>query len=58
MTELEGIDQKRTWRDWVADMLSVEPADRSELLGILRDAADRQLLDAEALNIIYGALQV
>lgn len=58
MTEPDRIDQKRTWRDWVADLLSVEPTDRSELLEMLGDAADRQLLDAEALNIIYGALQV
>ena len=25
---------------------------------MLRDAADRQLMDGEALNIIFGALQV
>src|SRR5690606_30150473 len=35
-----------------------EPSDRSELMEMLRDAADRQLMDAEALNIIFGALQV
>lgn len=58
MTELNQLEQRRSWRDWVADLFSLEPTDRSELLEMLRDAADRQLLDGEALNIIYGALQV
>ena len=51
-------DQKRTWRGWVADLFSGEPSDRGELLEILRDASDRAILDGEALNIIFGALQV
>lgn len=51
-------DQKRGWRDWVADLFAGEPSDRGELLEVLRDAADRGILDAEALNIIFGALQV
>lgn len=51
-------DHKRTWRDWVTDLFSGEPSDRGELLEVLRDAADRMILDGEALNIIFGALQV
>ena len=51
-------EQKRTWRDWVTDLFSGEPTDRGELLEVLRDAADRAILDGEALNIIFGALQV
>ncbi len=51
-------DHKRSWRGWVADLFSGEPADRGELLEVLRDAADRMILDGEALNIIFGALQV
>ena len=51
-------DHKRTWRDWVADLFSGEPADRGELLEVLRDASERSILDGEALNIIFGALQV
>ena len=58
MSETSGIEHRRTWREWVADLFSGEPTDRSELLEMLRDAADRELLDGEALNIIYGALQV
>ena len=44
--------------DWMSDIFSGEPNDRVELMGTLRDAADRQLMDGEALNIIFGALQV
>ena len=44
--------------DWMGDLFSGEPSDRSELIDTLRDAADRQLMDGEALNIIFGALQV
>ena len=51
-------DHKRTWRDWVTDLFSGEPSDRGELLEVLRDASERAILDGEALNIIFGALQV
>src|SRR5499425_821717 len=35
-----------------------EPEDREELLGLLHGAFERRLLDADALSIIEGALQV
>ena len=44
--------------NWVSELFSGEPADRVELREALRDAADRQLMDGEELNIIFGALQV
>jgi magnesium and cobalt transporter len=44
--------------EWLSDLFSDEPSDRTELMEMLRDAADRQLMDGEALNIIFGALQV
>jgi magnesium and cobalt transporter len=50
--------QRRSFRDWLSDLFNDEPTDRSELMESLRDAADRQLMDGEALNIIFGALQV
>ncbi|MEE8079667.1 MAG: transporter associated domain-containing protein [Pseudomonadales bacterium] len=49
---------RRSFLDWVSDLFNDEPHDRSELREMLRDAADRQLMDGEALNIIFGALQV
>ncbi len=44
-------------RDWLADLFSGQPEDRSELKEMLHMAADRNLLNHEALNIILGALQ-
>jgi magnesium and cobalt transporter len=49
---------RRSLLDWLADLFSDEPSDRTELMEMLRDAADRQLMDGEVLNIIFGALQV
>ena len=48
----------RTLKDWLSDFFNDEPENRGELMEMLRDAADRELMDGEALNIIFGALQV
>ena len=49
---------RRGVREWLADLFSDEPENLPELLAILRDAAERQLIQLDALNIIFGALQV
>ena len=49
---------RRSVLDWLSEIFSGEPTDRVELRETLRDAADRQLMDGEELNIIFGALQV
>jgi magnesium and cobalt transporter len=51
-------EQKRSWREWVADLFSGDPADMEELRQMLRDATQRGIVDGDALNIIYGAMQV
>jgi magnesium and cobalt transporter len=58
MSESNGSAPRRSLRDWIFHLFSDEPADRDALMDVLRDAADRQIMDAEALNIIFGALQV
>jgi len=58
MSEGSQLASRRTLLEWVSALFSDEPSDRSELMEMLRDAADRQIMDAEALNIIFGALQV
>jgi magnesium and cobalt transporter len=58
MSEQNQAASKKTLLEWVSALFSDEPSDRSELMEMLRDAADRQIMDAEALNIIFGALQV
>ena len=52
------ISPRRGVYDWFVSLFSDEPETRAELLEMLRDAADRQLVDAGALNIIYGAIGV
>ncbi|MCZ4306485.1 CBS domain-containing protein [Zoogloeaceae bacterium G21618-S1] len=44
--------------DRLSALLSPEPEDRDELVGLLHSAFERNLLDADALSIIEGALQV
>ena len=59
MSELEIHDDradKKGWREWIADFFPAEPADRPELLQMLKQASDRQIFDSDVLNIIHGAL--
>ena len=51
-------EARKTWRDWLADLLPIELADRRALLTMLQHANRRQLVDDAALNIIHGALAV
>jgi magnesium and cobalt transporter len=57
--EQSTIDPKpRSWIDKIANALSGEPTDTKSLLELLRNAEQDQVLDADALGIIEGALQV
>ena len=49
---------QRSWIDKISQLLSGEPQDLDELLEILRDAREKHLLDADALYMIEGVLQV
>ena len=44
--------------DWLSDFFSDAPDDVPELMEVLSHAAERNLIDTEALNIIYGAMHV
>lgn len=48
----------RSWIDKIAQVFSDEPTDTKSLLELLRNAAQDKVLDADALGIIEGALQV
>ena len=50
--------QRRSMREWLGDLFSDEPDNISELLEMLQDAARRQLIEVDALNMIFGALHV
>lgn len=49
---------QRSWLERLSTALLREPQDREQLIGLLRDAQQRELLDAEALAMIEGVLQV
>jgi magnesium and cobalt transporter len=54
----EANDRKPTLLERLSAFLSREPDDREELLRLLHGAFEHKLLDADALSIIEGALQV
>jgi magnesium and cobalt transporter len=57
--EPSSIDPRpRSWIDKLAQVFSDEPTDTKSLLELLRNAEQDQVLDADALSIIEGALQV
>jgi len=54
-----SIDPRpKSWIDKIAQIFSDEPTDTKSLLELLRNAEQDQVLDADALSIIEGALQV
>jgi magnesium and cobalt transporter len=46
------------WLKRLTQGMATEPQDRQQLLGILREAADRGVLDADALTMLEGVLGV
>jgi magnesium and cobalt transporter len=53
-----GSTSQRTWLERLGQALLGEPRDRSELLELLRDSQRRDLIDAEALSMIEGVMEV
>ena len=49
---------RKSMREWIGDFFSGEPDNVPELLEMLQDAAKRQLIEVDALNMIFGALHV
>ncbi len=58
----QNLKERPMERSWIDRLLNSftnnEPQSREELLAIIKDAASNKLLDAEALDIIEGALSV
>ncbi len=50
--------EQRGWLERLGQVLSGEPRDRDDLVGVLRDAQQRALLDADQLAMIEGVLHV
>ena len=53
-----GSEPRRSLLERLSALLLRAPEDREQLLGLLRAAHDRDLLDADALSMIEGVLQV
>ncbi len=49
---------QRSWFEKLSQVLMGEPQDRDQLVGLLRDAEQRNLLNPDALAMIEGVLQV
>jgi len=49
---------KPTWLERIGSLLTREPEDREQLVQLLHSAYDRDLLDADALAMIEGVMQV
>ncbi|HET6471587.1 MAG TPA: transporter associated domain-containing protein [Pseudomonadales bacterium] len=55
-SEVDDLGAGKRFLERVADMFSGEPTSRSELMETLRFAADRDLIDVDVLNILFGAI--
>ncbi len=54
----EDFTEQKSWLERLSQALIREPQDREQLVKLLRDAEDRDILDAEALAMIEGVMQV
>ena len=52
------MSDKPTLLERLSALIMREPEDREQLLGLLRSAHERNLLDADALSMIEGVMQV
>lgn len=55
---MDSPSPRPSFFDRISSLLSREPEDRDDLRALLHSAFERQLLDADALTIIEGALNV
>ncbi|MEM1434525.1 MAG: transporter associated domain-containing protein [Pseudomonadota bacterium] len=53
-----ATEPRRSLLRRLGDLFTDEPTDQAELQDMLHGAAERNLIEADALNIIFGALQV
>lgn len=54
----DGADGRKSLLERFSALFIAEPEDREQLLELLRSAQDRQLIDADALSMMEGVLQV
>ena len=49
---------QKSWFERIGQIMGSEPQDRDDLLGILREAEEKRLIDKYALKMLEGVLQV
>ena len=58
MSEDRSSSQPRSWLERITDVFSDDPRNRQDIKNIVREAAERSIVESETLNILEGALQV
>lgn len=58
MNDDRTSSQPRSWLEKLSDLFSDDPQSRQDIKVIVREAAERSIVDSETLNILEGALQV
>jgi magnesium and cobalt transporter len=56
MSEDRSSSQPRSWLERITDVFSDDPRNRQDIKNIVREAAERSIVDSETLNILEGAL--
>ena len=56
MSEERLSSQSKTWLDKLSTLFSDDPNDRQDLKEILREAAERNVVDTETLSILELSL--
>lgn len=55
---MNDANDSRSWLEKLTDLFSDDPKNRQDIKSILREAAERTVVDSETLGIMEGALQV
>ncbi|WP_419811544.1 HlyC/CorC family transporter [Bacterioplanoides sp.] len=58
MSEDRSSSQQKSWLEKLTDLFSDDPQSRQDIKDIVREAAQRSIVDNETLAILEGALQV
>jgi len=58
MSEDRTSSQQKSWLEKLTDLFSDDPQSRQDIKEIVREAAERSIVDSETLTILEGALQV
>jgi magnesium and cobalt transporter len=58
MSEERPSSPSKSWLDKLSTLFADDPSDRQDLKEVLREAAERNVVDSETLSTLEGALQI